>query len=347
VSPVILAASAAPSPLWYATRSVGVISLVLLTAVLVLGIATTARLDISSRTRFILHGLHRNLSLLAVVFLALHVVTAVLDPYARLSWTDALVPFVSAYRPLYLGLGVLASELLAAVVVTALTQRWIGRRLFRLVHWAAYLSWPISVVHSLGTGSDVRTGWFYLAAVACVAAGTAVFLAWRLLRGAPERRGVRVAAGAVTAAGVVALGAWSFTGPLQPGWALTAGTPPDLVHSRVATDAPAPAPATALPAGLQDGMSGRLVDLGGAYRIDLVDVRDQQLTLQIRIAGDDAARGTVTIARSGAALCSFDTSLQNPLAGSCAGMPVQLQVALSRSGRATATMTTGAGGSSQ
>jgi hypothetical protein len=340
---VALLAASSPSPLWYAARSSGVVALVLLTAVLVLGIAITARLELPSRWRFVVHGLHRNLSLVAVVFLALHVVTAVLDPYAKLTWTDALVPFVSSYRPLYLGLGVLASELLAAVVITALTQRWIGRRLFRIVHWAAYASWPISVVHSLGTGSDVRSGWFYLAAVGCVAAAVAVVLAWRLLRGAPERRGLRTAAGVATLAGVVALGAWSFTGPLQPGWALASGTPPGLIRGAQAAASTAPA---ALPTGLQDPLSGSLVNLAGGYRVDLVDSRDPSLALQIAIAGE-ASRGTVTISRSGTRLCGFDADLVNPLGGICNGIPVQLEIQLSRSGRASGTLITGAGGSSQ
>ena len=347
MTPVLLVVTPS-SPLWYATRSAGVISLVLLTAVLVLGIATTARLDLSSRVRFLLHGLHRNLSLLAVAFLAVHVLTAILDPYAGLGWRDALVPFASRYRPLYLGLGVLSMEVLAAVVVTALTRRWIGRRLFRLVHWAAYGSWPVAVVHSLGTGSDVRSGWFYLVAVACVAAGAAVLLAWRLLRGAPESRRARTGAGAVTAAGVVALGAWSFTGPLQPGWALASGTPAALIRGGASTPAgTGAAPVAGLPAGLQDSMSGRLQDLGGSYRIDLVDLRDPTLSLRIGIAGDSASTGTVTITRAGNDLCTFSTALENPLSGSCAGTPIQLQVQLSRSGQAAAQLSTGAGGGSQ
>jgi methionine sulfoxide reductase heme-binding subunit len=343
MSPILLAASS-PSPLWYATRSSGVVALVLLTAVLVLGIAITARLELPSRWRFVVHGLHRNLSLVAVVFLALHVVTAVLDPYARLTWTDALVPFLSSYRPFYLGLGVLAMELLAAVAVTGLTQRWIGRRLFRLVHWAAYASWPISVVHSLGTGSDVRSGWFYLGAAGCVAAAVAVLLAWRLLRGAPERRGVRTAAAVATLAGVVALGAWSFTGPLQAGWALAAGTPPDLIRGggqAAGTTVP-----EALPTGLQDSLSGSLVSLAGGYRINLVDSRDANLTVQVAIAAD-AGRGTVTISRSGTRLCGFDAELVNPLGGSCNGTAVRVQLQLSRSGRAEGTLSTGAGGESE
>ena len=349
MAPVLLAASS-PSPLWYATRSAGIISLVLLTAVLVLGIATTARLDLSSRTKFLLHGLHRNLSLLAVVFLAIHVATAVLDPYARIGWGNAFIPFTGSYRPFYLGLGVLSMQLLAAVVVTALTERWIGRRLFRLVHWAAYASWPVAIVHSLGTGSDVRSGWFYLVAVGCVAAGAAVILAWRLLRGAPERRGVRTAAGGLTAAGLVALGAWAFTGPMQAGWALAAGTPPDLLHGNQAAGGPKQsqaAPAARLPGGLRDAFSGRLVDLGGSYRIDLVDTRDPTLQLRIGIPGDDATSGTVTFLRSGASLCSFGVALKNPMSGTCAGTPVQLQVQLSREGGASATLSTGAAGASQ
>ena len=200
----MLILAAAPSPLWYATRSAGIVSLLLLTVVLVLGVATTARLGLGSRWRFVLHGLHRNLSLLAVVFLAIHVLAAVLDPYARISWLDTVIPFASAYRPLYLGLGVLSMEVMAAVTLTALFQKQVGQRLFRLVHWAAYASWPVALVHSLGTGSDVRAGWFYLLAVGSVASAVAVVLAWRLFRGKPQSERLRWGFGLATlAAGIV------------------------------------------------------------------------------------------------------------------------------------------------
>jgi methionine sulfoxide reductase heme-binding subunit len=335
---------AAPSPFWYASRSAGVISLVLLTAVMVLGLAITARLDLTSRWRFVVHGLHRNLSLLTVLFIAIHILAAILDPYARLGWRDALIPFTSTYRPFYLGLGVVAVEILAALVLTGLLRRWIGRPLFRIVHWAAYACWPIALVHGLGTGSDVRQGWFYMLSIACVSAAVAAFLSWRLLRGRPERQGVRTAAGIATLAGVAMLGAWSFTGPLKSGWARAAGTPPQLIHAN-ASPATGSGSVEQLPANLDDALSGTLVRVGAGFQIDLAAIADPTLMLQVAAASDAGGRASITVSRSGKRLCSFTADLANPMAGTCGTTPVEIQVAVSRSGRANGRLTTGAGSS--
>ena len=162
---MIVLAAAAPagvgSPLWYATRSAGTVSLVLLTASLVLGMATSARLELGSGVRFLLQGLHRNLSLLVLVFLLLHIATALLDPFAGLGLSDALLPFTSAYRPLWLGLGVVAAELFGALVVTSLLRSHIGVWWWRLVHWASYACWPAALLHAIGTGSDSSSRWFF------------------------------------------------------------------------------------------------------------------------------------------------------------------------------------------
>ena len=145
--------------LWYATRGAGAVSLVLLSGVVVLGILGAVRFEAPGWPRFLTTGLHRNLSLVAVVFLLLHIVTAVVDPFTHLGWGAALVPFGSYYRTFWLGLGVVAIDLMAAIVVSSLLRGWFGHRTWRLVHWLAYASWPIAVVHGWGTGTDSGAGW--------------------------------------------------------------------------------------------------------------------------------------------------------------------------------------------
>ena len=335
--------ASSPSPFWYASRSAGVLSLVLLTAVMVLGLATTARLELGSRWRFVVHGLHRNLSLLTVLFLTIHILAAILDPYAGLGWRDALIPFASSYRPFYLGLGVVAVEVLAALVLTGLLRRWIGRPLFRLVHWAAYACWPTALVHGLGTGSDVRQGWFYLLSVACVAAAVAGFLSWRLLRGRSELKSVRTAAGVATLVGVGILGAWTFTGPLQPGWARSAGTPAPLIHASASSRTGLMA-AEQLQANLDEALVGSLIRVGSGYQFNLAATSDPTLVLQVAVASGEADRATVTVSHSGNRLCAFAADLVNPLIGTCGTTPVELRVATSRGGRASGRLITGGGG---
>jgi len=156
--------------LWYTTRGAGAVSLVLLSAVVVLGILSVLRVQTSGWPRFLTVGLHRNLSLMTLVFLALHIVTAVVDPFTHLGWLAAVVPFSSYYRTVWLGLGTIAFELLLAILVTSLIRGFIGQAAWRLVHWLTYASWPIAVVHGLGTGTDVWSAWSLVLTALCVGA---------------------------------------------------------------------------------------------------------------------------------------------------------------------------------
>jgi sulfoxide reductase heme-binding subunit YedZ len=168
--------------LWYTTRGAGAVTLILLSAVVVLGVLSALRAQSPSWPRFLTTGLHRNLALLTLVFLALHIVTAVVDPFTHLGWLAAVVPFSSYYRTFWLGLGVIAFELLAAIVVTSLARGFIGHGAWRAIHWLAYASWPIGVIHGLGTGTDAWSAWFFVLTAACVAA-VAVSVVYRFTTG--------------------------------------------------------------------------------------------------------------------------------------------------------------------
>jgi sulfoxide reductase heme-binding subunit YedZ len=166
---------------WYLMRATGVVSLILLTAVFVLGIATTNRWRARRLPGFAALGLHRSISLLSVVFLGVHVVTAVVDPYAVVGVAAVVVPFVAGRSAFWVGLGALSLDLTLALILTSLLRSRLSLRVWRGVHWAAYLSWPIAVVHSLGAGSDTGTSWLRAIAGCCVAA-VAAAVVWRLRR---------------------------------------------------------------------------------------------------------------------------------------------------------------------
>jgi len=154
--------------LWYLTRATGVVALVLLTITLALGVANVKRFHTSRIPRFVVNGVHRNASLLAVTFLFLHVLTAITDGYVPLHVADVFVPFISAYRPFWVGLGALAVDLLTAVMVTSLLRKHLSRRLWRATHWLAYVSWPVALAHSIGTGTDAGSTWMWLLIGACI-----------------------------------------------------------------------------------------------------------------------------------------------------------------------------------
>jgi methionine sulfoxide reductase heme-binding subunit len=144
---------------WYLTRGTGIVALILLTLSLTLGIANVLRLRVPGAPRFVTLGIHRSVSLLAVAFVAVHVLTTVADGYVPISIAGAVIPFSSGYRPFWVGLGAIAFDLLLALVITSVLRRRVGYRAWRFVHWAAYGCWPIAFMHALGTGSDPGTGW--------------------------------------------------------------------------------------------------------------------------------------------------------------------------------------------
>src|SRR5579862_445448 len=217
--------------LWYLTRGTGLVALVLLTVSVLLGVLEVKRWSSSRWPRFVTAGLHRNVSLLAVMFLAVHIATAVVDGFAPIGWLDAVIPFRSPYRPLWLGLGAVATDLLIALVLTSLLRGRIGYRAWRAVHWTAYACWPVALVHGLGTGSDTKLGWvlaLYLGSLVAVAA--AVW--WRLAeawRPTVRRTEVTVAATVASVVLPLAIVAWLLAGPLRPGWSRRAGTPASVL----------------------------------------------------------------------------------------------------------------------
>lgn len=217
-----------PSVYWYATRSTGAVALLLLTAAVVLGVLDVRRASSSRWPRFAIDSLHRSASLLAIAFLALHILTAVLDSFASISLLDAVVPFAGSYRPFWLGLGAVALDLLLAVAISSAARRRIGYESWRAVHWLAYASWPLALVHSLGTGSDVKSWWLLAIALACVAAVLGAVLA-RVSWEWPRHRGRRRAAVWATAAFSLFLLVWLPLGPLGSEWARRSGTPSALL----------------------------------------------------------------------------------------------------------------------
>ena len=212
--------------LWYLTRATGAAALVLLTLTLALGVVNVERFTSPRFPRFVIDGWHRTVSLLVCVLLVLHVGTTLIDGYAPVRLVDAVVPFGGSYRPLWLGLGALALDLLVALIVTSVLRARIGVRAWRAVHWAAYACWPVAVLHGLGTGSDVRAGWLTWVTLGCAAVAV-LAVAVRLA----DRRttpGARAGAAAALAAAAIGLAVWLPSGPMAKGWAAKAGTPAGL-----------------------------------------------------------------------------------------------------------------------
>ena len=165
--------------LWYATRATGLMALVLLTGTTVLGVLTANRFTARAWPGFAQQDLHRRVSLIAMVFLAGHVVTSVLDTYVNIGWLAVVVPFASAYSRFWVGLGTVALDLMIAVFVSSLLRARLRPGTWRGIHWLAYASWPIALAHTFGLGTDAGEQWVIAVAALCVVA-VGLSLAWRI-----------------------------------------------------------------------------------------------------------------------------------------------------------------------
>ena len=213
-----LAATLSPSAYWYLARGTGAVALVLLTGTVVLGIMDSVRFTSPRWPRFAIDSVHRDLSLLVLVVLAIHIVTSVLDGFAPIVLLDGVIPFATPYRPLWMGLGTLAFDLLLAIAITSLVRRRLGYRAWRAIHWLAYASWPVAVLHGLGTGSDVKQWWMLGLTAACIVA--VLVAAWtRIARVSGDHSGLRAPATALAVITPIGLAIFTLMGPLQTGWA--------------------------------------------------------------------------------------------------------------------------------
>jgi DMSO/TMAO reductase YedYZ heme-binding membrane subunit len=211
------------TPLWYATRATGLVALVLLTASMAFGLLSSAGFQRPEWPRFVTLGLHRNLALLALGFTAVHVLTTVLDSFVSIPLQDAFIPFISSYRPIWVGLGAIALDLMLALIITSLLRTRMGLRSWRVVHWTAYLCWPVAVLHGLGTGTDTPVRWVLVLTACCVLAITGLTL-WRLALAWPDRPVASTAGVILIVVTLIASGAWLRAGPLSPHWSARSGT---------------------------------------------------------------------------------------------------------------------------
>ncbi len=225
--------------LWYLARGAGVTALVLLTISMILGVVTSVRWSSARWPRFVTQAVHRNVSLLAVVVIFLHIATVVIDGFAPIGWKDAFIPFLSGYRALWLGFGAIAFDLVLALTITSLLRHRIGARTWRVVHWLSYLCWPLVVIHGFGSGTDTKLSLVLVTNVACV---IAVVLAvwWRVANGWPDHLRERVVGLTASIVAPAVLAAWLAGGPLATGWARKAGTPESLLGGGVSVAAGTP-----------------------------------------------------------------------------------------------------------
>ncbi len=246
----LVAVAHGSTALWYFTRSAGLVALIALTATVVVGVVASIGWTTERWPRFLSQSVHRNLSLFCIALVGLHVITTVADGYVPIGFLDAVIPFRSPYRPIWVGLGALTFDLLLAVLITSALRHRIGFQSWRFVHWLAYLSWPIAVFHGLGSGTDAPLP-VVLAVNAICAASVLAVVAWRLVSGRAFSFRQRALAGVGTIAVTLTAVIFVALGPLRPGWSHRSGTSSALLAQIAASYSSATVPGSPSGSGSQ------------------------------------------------------------------------------------------------
>lgn len=195
---------------WYAARAAGIVAYVLLSFVVCLGLAMAGKAPTKRWPKFTQEDIHRVGGLMVGTFIAIHIATIAADSYLPFKPVELVVPLASHYRPVWLGLGICAAELLLALAITNRLRKRLEHRTWRTLHYLNFAVWTAATVHSIGIGTDRSAPWMlaiYVLAVGCVAG----LCGWRFAR-TLSWRGTAAAMGAVIGC---ALPIWLTTGPLS------------------------------------------------------------------------------------------------------------------------------------
>ena len=228
---------------WDVARTGGLLAFALLTASVAMGLVLSLGWRSPRWTRFVTTEVHRFVTLLSLVFIAVHGVAIALDPFIKMSVPDLLIPFLGSYRTVWVALGIIAAYLALAVYLSERVRSLVGYAWWRRFHALAFVAFALTLVHGIATGSDTRTLWA-LALYGGSLFLVGILLILRLFPDPPKRSRPVVASFTIMAV-AVAVG-FTLVGPLQPGWSARAG---GAAPASAAAPAGAAAPGDSLTAG--------------------------------------------------------------------------------------------------
>lgn len=185
---------------WLVSRASGIVALVLISLTVILGLAMATKILGQPRTKRMAAKLHEHVALTALLAIGAHGLALLGDHWLKPGLTGITVPFALAYRPQFTGLGIIGGYLALMLGPSFYLRRRIGTRRWRRIHTLIIVSWVLSVVHTLGTGSDAHVLWLR-AIVFAPGIPIVYLLVLRLLRGATTARPDRIHTAAASTRG--------------------------------------------------------------------------------------------------------------------------------------------------
>jgi sulfoxide reductase heme-binding subunit YedZ len=155
----------APNWPWIVSRATGFVAYALLWLTTVTGTAMSLQRE-RPRSRAALQDWHRTLNLATWLFVGAHVAVLLVETHVGYSVAELVVPFASSTGGVGLAAGIVAAELALVVAVTFSLRGFLGPRLWRILHLAAYPAWALAWTHLLLSGTSLEHVWVRLAVLA-------------------------------------------------------------------------------------------------------------------------------------------------------------------------------------
>lgn len=144
---------------WNVARAAGFTAFGLLTLAVAVGLALSLKWQSPRVPRALNSELHNFLTLLSMVFVGVHVLAIAFDPFTHFGLADMLVPFVSTYRPVWMGLGIVALYLGIAIGISTWLRSRIGYALWRKLHVLTLGVYALAALHGIVVGTDTGSWW--------------------------------------------------------------------------------------------------------------------------------------------------------------------------------------------
>jgi predicted ferric reductase len=139
---------------WYLTRAAGLMGYFLIWLSTAWGLAVSSKILDNVLHRAFTYDYHEWLSWLGLGFVAVHVIVLMADKYLPYSLWQVIIPFLSPYRPLWVGLGVISLYLSLLVTITFYIRQRIGMSAFRKIHYLSFPAYLGATLHGLYAGTD-------------------------------------------------------------------------------------------------------------------------------------------------------------------------------------------------
>ena len=131
--------------------------------------------------------MHNFLTLLSTIFLGVHILAVIVDPFTHFGWNEILIPLASHYRPEWMALGIVGLYLGIAIGISTLLRKRIGYKWWRRLHVLTLGIFALATIHGLGIGSDTQTWWalgIYVVSIVLVGS----LLCWRVFSSKAKRK---------------------------------------------------------------------------------------------------------------------------------------------------------------